>query len=113
MTQPWQCPRCGRINAPFNPTCFCRPDEYNDNSQEKSPAELSPHIMDAERYLNPGDLYKIFEGEKRKADIINGMIPNFYSPKTEYKCSICNGFHNHGLACAMLKNNLPKGGQFI
>lgn len=21
--QPWECPRCGRMNAPFNPTCFC------------------------------------------------------------------------------------------
>lgn len=19
----WECPRCKRINAPFNPTCFC------------------------------------------------------------------------------------------
>lgn len=23
--KPWECPRCGRINAPFNPTCFCNP----------------------------------------------------------------------------------------
>jgi hypothetical protein len=23
--QPWECPRCKRMNAPFNPTCFCSP----------------------------------------------------------------------------------------
>jgi hypothetical protein len=23
---PWECPRCKRINAPFNPACFCQPD---------------------------------------------------------------------------------------
>lgn len=20
----WECPRCGRMNAPMNPSCFCR-----------------------------------------------------------------------------------------
>ncbi len=23
---PWECPRCKRMNAPFNPTCFCQPE---------------------------------------------------------------------------------------
>jgi hypothetical protein len=23
MNQPWECPRCNRMNAPFNPSCFC------------------------------------------------------------------------------------------
>lgn len=23
----WECPRCGRMNAPFNPSCFCKKDE--------------------------------------------------------------------------------------
>jgi len=23
--QPWECPRCGRINASHNPSCFCGP----------------------------------------------------------------------------------------
>lgn len=23
MNNPWQCPRCSRINAPWNPNCFC------------------------------------------------------------------------------------------
>lgn len=26
INQAWECPRCKRINAPFNPTCFCQPD---------------------------------------------------------------------------------------
>lgn len=29
--QAWECPRCKRINAPFNPTCFCSP-KSNDYS---------------------------------------------------------------------------------
>lgn len=27
MNSPWECPRCGRMNAPFNPTCFCNRDD--------------------------------------------------------------------------------------
>lgn len=23
---PWECPRCKRMNAPFNLTCFCSPE---------------------------------------------------------------------------------------
>lgn len=23
---PWECPRCHRINAPMTPSCFCKPD---------------------------------------------------------------------------------------
>ena len=23
----WECPRCGRMNAPFNPACFCKKEE--------------------------------------------------------------------------------------
>ena len=26
MSKPWECPRCGRINAPFSPSCFCTKD---------------------------------------------------------------------------------------
>jgi hypothetical protein len=25
--QPWECPRCHRINAPFNHSCFCQPEK--------------------------------------------------------------------------------------
>ena len=27
MKIPWECPRCGRINSPWNPACFCKKDE--------------------------------------------------------------------------------------
>lgn len=27
--QPWECPRCKRINAPFNPTCFCNAENHS------------------------------------------------------------------------------------
>lgn len=26
MNSPWECPRCGRMNAPFTPSCFCNKD---------------------------------------------------------------------------------------
>ena len=35
MNEPWECPRCKRINAPFNPTCFCKP-EVNMNAFERT-----------------------------------------------------------------------------
>lgn len=43
--QPWECPRCGRINAPFTPSCFCKKDEQsylekvlkNSDAQYQSP----------------------------------------------------------------------------
>ena len=27
INQPWECPRCKRINAPFNPACLCQLDD--------------------------------------------------------------------------------------
>jgi len=35
---PWECPRCGRINAPFNPACFCNKQEVT--SLEKILSDL-------------------------------------------------------------------------
>jgi hypothetical protein len=96
------------MNAPFNPSCFCKPEEYHDNSTEKSPTELSPHVMDAARYLDPGQLYKIMEGEKRKTEIAIGIMPKLYQ-----RCSICNGNHNFGQSCMTLQNNLEPNGKFI
>lgn len=33
MSQAWECPRCKRINAPFNPSCFCN-EELKINEKE-------------------------------------------------------------------------------
>lgn len=30
---PWECPRCGRINSPFNPSCFCTKGDSHAPSQ--------------------------------------------------------------------------------
>ncbi len=40
MNQPWECPRCKRMNAPFTPSCFCSPDNKSD------------HLEDSFSYLN-------------------------------------------------------------
>ena len=29
MNQPWECPRCHRINAGWNPSCFCNPEQQS------------------------------------------------------------------------------------
>jgi hypothetical protein len=29
MTQPWECPRCHKINSPALTQCFCEPKEKN------------------------------------------------------------------------------------
>lgn len=93
---PWECTRCGRINAPFNPSCFCKPEEEHFKSSVKT--TNSKHITDAARYLNTDALNKILEGEKRKAEIAIGLMPNFYNPR----CFICNGHHLHGQQCINL-----------
>lgn len=45
MNEPWICPRCKRVNAPFNPYCFCKPKDENSKKSE--------HVIDAICYLNP------------------------------------------------------------
>ena len=110
MSEAWECPRCRRMNAPFNPTCFCSPEDgVIENSAQTPP---SPHVMDAFNYMmgKPmDDLAKIVEANKRMNKIAIGIMPNFYNSR----CSICNGVHNLGQDCATLKNNLPPNGEFI
>lgn len=108
MNEPWLCPRCGRMNAPFNPACFCAPDDEIETSV-KSSGTSSEHVTDAARYLNPDALRKILEEEKRKNEIAIGIAPNFYGGR----CYICDGFHALGQVCATLTNNLPPNGEFI
>lgn len=48
--QPWECPRCKRMNAPFNPTCFCSPPAQGNIN------ELEKMLRDplAQQQFNPG-----------------------------------------------------------
>lgn len=114
----WECPRCGRMNAPFNPSCSCKPEDCT--TLVKSSDESSKHLTDAERYLNPDALYKIIESEKRKAEIAIGSMPNFYNAvKTkvnlpQFPCFICGRKHGAGFECATLsQNTLSPNGEFI
>ena len=90
------------------------------NSAKTPPSpQSSEHVMDAAHYLNPEPLYRILEAEKRKAEIVNGLMPNFYNAaKTKVnlpkdQCLICGMVHNHGQHCATLQNNIPPNGEFI
>ena len=57
----WECPRCRRINAPFNPTCFCNPEkglkglatEILERVHNRAGADLilTYHAKDAARWL--------------------------------------------------------------
>ena len=51
MNEPWECPRCFRINAPFNPTCFCKPEDEGYLIQHPKDDKASEHVMDAANYL--------------------------------------------------------------
>lgn len=103
MNEAWICPRCKRVNAPFNPSCFCKPDD--DIESAKSPVEPSEHVTDARRYLMPDNL----EAIERMNKIANGIYPNF----KPMRCLICNGIHASGQSCATLQNNSPPNGEFI
>lgn len=45
--QPWECPRCHRINAPHTPSCFCQP------AGAIGPAQTAPNdSADYKRFLD-------------------------------------------------------------
>lgn len=86
MSQPWECPRCERINAPFNPACFCSSDK------------------------------KLTEEEKRVLDAVKQPKYNFAQAQdyiTNGRCSNCNGYHgiwnNQPINCADLQNGFNTG----
>lgn len=37
MSSPWECPRCHTINAPWIPSCSCKPPTYTVSSFSTSP----------------------------------------------------------------------------
>lgn len=36
-TKPWECPRCKRMNSPYNPSCFCSPEQATLTDALKKP----------------------------------------------------------------------------
>lgn len=73
----WECPRCGRMNAPFNPTCFCKRDD------SKSPI-LGKNIKERTSPIK-------WAGDPIPCMPVNG------------RCLICNGYHGIGVSCMTLK----------
>ena len=70
QTSAWECPRCGRMNAPFNPSCFCKKDEKKDMwdayiNAVKKPLydfdQVSEYIKNS-RCDNCGGHHGIFQG---------------------------------------------------
>jgi hypothetical protein len=100
MNQAWECPRCKRINAPFNPSCFCKPED-DDSAESLKSSQKSDHVMDAVNYLTNPPGSKIAD------------LPNGYKRLINQRCLICNGVHYMGQSCATLQNNLPNDGKFI
>ena len=56
----WECPRCRRINAPFNPTCFCNPEkglkglatEILERVHNRANPNMAAHCNDCGEMLN-------------------------------------------------------------
>ena len=69
--QPWECPRCKRINAPFTPTCFCNP--------EKGLQGLAREVLERKGQ----DQFKPME--------LPAGLP--YGYKRTSECSNCGGHH--------------------
>lgn len=56
--QAWECPRCKRINAPFNLSCFCEP------------SNRKPHPLDAVGKALDEELLKKLQAQR--CSICNG-----------------------------------------
>jgi hypothetical protein len=78
MSEPWECPRCGRMNAPFNPSCFC------------NKAVSSEHINDAVNYL------KAFRKPLFSFEEIAKCIKR-------NQCLVCAGYHGEGVQCVYMR----------
>lgn len=83
MNDAWECPRCKRINAPFNPVCFCQPDEIKE-------VKLSNHAMDAANYLSG-----------------KNITSTPFKPSSTFtplcgECLECGGIHFNGVQCRSL-----------
>jgi len=127
MSQAWECPRCGRMNAPFNPTCFCDPNDgdYQNSAKTPPPPQSSEHVMDSFNYLMGGEpipatkesgeefLKRKYEAAKKLAEWVNKLDrTKVYLP--QFPCSICGAKHWAGFDCATLtQNTLPPNGEFI
>lgn len=76
----WECHRCGRINAPFNPSCFCKPEDGDIENSAKIPP--SAHTNDAFNYLKGvpvDDIERIVNGIRRTNEIIQKEMLVAYS----------------------------------
>jgi hypothetical protein len=85
--QAWECPRCKRINAPFNPSCFCSPEndltiaEKDLLDKIKKPLfsfdEVDQAIKNS-RCTNCGSYHGIFQGRAVQCvDLQNGITPTY------------------------------------
>ena len=84
MNSPWECPRCGRMNSPYNPSCFCKRDD------EKELIDL------AKKVAKP--LYTFKEVEE-------------YMKNS--RCTTCGGYHGifqgRAIQCVDLQHRITPG----
>lgn len=84
LNQPWECPRCHKINAPWCPQCFCT-EPVSSTALEEWP-------------------FVIHENAK---NMINKSYPRSLIPTQDYehlKCPICSEYHDHKIPCAKLSS---------
>lgn len=92
----WECPRCGRMNAPFCPSCFCKKDD----------PQLQQYLKtDCKECLQ--DAYKIFSGQYPGEEAIQtcatGLHYTFHVKRIAQNavplCSICDKYHPPEESC--------------
>ena len=98
MANPWECPRCKRINAPSTPYCDCKPEASaaKEYSALLVAWEATQQYSWCIRCQSPHDknLQCAYLG-------VNGKTWP-WPPRIEGQCMVCNGYHSNGVQCATL-----------
>jgi len=80
--QAWECPRCKRINAPFNAMCICKPSEQEQSFYED-----------------------MKNGAKGQAPFIPMPLPAGlpYGYTRNDACMVCGKYHGKNIQCVSLE----------
>lgn len=95
MNQPWECPRCHVMNAPFIAHCYCKP-----NPQQQSPT--LEEANKAARGEAPFARMTLPDGIPHSPKPWNDTIGTIWPP-THQKCLNCGSYHGNGVQCINLK----------
>lgn len=78
----WECPRCGKMNAPFNPSCFCKKEQesiLDKILKEPKAQQQYPPIRDIDKRCSTcGGYHGLFNGIPIQcADLQRGLFSHY------------------------------------